>query len=150
MNTIRTFNSNTSTTILNFIRNLVSKTVYNNIKSILSPCCSVSVTFDTFSCASAPGCVYGVKFTNVKISDSSFANKTVQLFITAPEYNWASVATTVTLDSQGKWTGDLYSSFEGCTKPNPFTLTVTVTLLPTDLSVVHRSTLIELSVPNCD
>lgn len=135
--------------ILDWLKNQVSKSVYKDISIILSPCCIPTVSLGTFSCAGIPG-TYGVLFTGVTISDVTLANQTVQVVFTAPEYPNTGVLTTVTLDSSGFWTGDIQSSFEGSIFSGSYTLTITVELIPTNLSIVHRSAPIVVIVPNCD
>ena len=63
MNTIRTYNSHTSKTILNFIKNLVSKSTYKNISFLLSPCCSLGLASVANSCVSSGSSTYNITAT---------------------------------------------------------------------------------------
>jgi hypothetical protein len=135
--------------ILGWLRNQVSKSVYKDISLLLSTCCVPTVNLGTFSCTGIPG-IYGVLFTGVTISDTALANQTVQVVFTAPEYAGVGALTTITLDSNGFWTGNIQSSFEGSIFSGNYTLTITVELIPTTLSIVHRSVPIIVTVPNCD
>jgi len=141
--------SNIKNSILAFVKNIVSKKVYKDIEVLLNPCCKTTVIFDTFSCGFT-GDVFGIIFNNVTITDVTFAGRTVELFLTSVDYPTGGVIKTITLDASGHWNGNLQSSFDGGSRPNPFTMSVVVTLLPLDLDVVHRSIAHVLTVPNCD
>jgi len=135
--------------ILAWLRNQVSKSIYKDIALLLSPCCYPTVNLGAFSCSGVPG-TSGVLFTGVTISDAALAGQTVQVVLSAPEYPNAGAITSVTLDSNGFWTGNIQSSFEGSIFPSTYTLSITVTLIPVTLGVVHRSLPIVASLPNCD
>lgn len=135
--------------ILAFVKHMVSKSTYKDIDMVLTPCCIPSVDFGTYTCSGTNG-TYGVVFNNVVITDPTLAGKTCELFFTSPDYVPGSAYKIITLDSNGYWTGTVQSSWEGAGAPFPFTISVTATLLATDLSVVHRSTPVSLTLPNCD
>ena len=149
MNTIGIY-SNTSSAILNFVKNLVSKKTYKDISLLLHPCCKPTVTLGTLSCGSLEG-VQGVLFTGVTVSDPALANKSVQLILSAPEYLQHGGIQNATLDAKGFWTGNIQTSFEGASKPNPYTLSLTLTIIPDTLDVVRKSEVqVITTVINCD
>lgn len=135
--------------ILAFVKHLVSKTLYKEFDLLLSPCCVPTISVSDSSCSTTSG-VYGVKWNTVSISTSLLANQEVQIFITAEEYPDAGVIQKITLDSNGNWTGSLQSSFEGSPFVGAYNLSLVLTVLPTNLSVVYRSIPIVVNVPNCD
>lgn len=135
--------------ILAFVRHLVSKTLYREFELLLSPCCIPTISLSGASCTSTSG-VYGVKWSTVNITTNLLSNQEVQIFLTAKEYPGAGAIKTITLDSNGNWTGSLQSSFEGAIFPGAYDLSLVLTVLPTNLSVVYRSVPVVVNVPNCD
>lgn len=139
---------NTSS-ILRWLKPQIPTSIFKQIVVLFAPCCIPTISLGTSSCGSTLG-VYGILFTGVTISDPAFANQTVQVFLSAPEYNYAGSISTITLNASGYWTGDLQSSFEGAPFGGSYPLTITVTLLPINGSVVHQSAPILITALNCD
>lgn len=149
-----TAKSKITNTILNFVKHLVSKSVYNDIKVLLTPCCIPTVVFDTVSCGNSPynpapdlGGVYGVIFSNVTITDVSLANKSVTVLLTSVNYINAGAFKEITFDSSGVWNGTIYSSFDNA----PSTLDIIVTILEPGQKVIQQTKSVTVTgVPNCD
>ena len=137
------------TKILNWLRNQIPTTTFNDIKAILKPCCVPVVDYGTFTCGSTVG-VTGIIFNGFTVTHPTLLGQTVQIVITAPEYLGAGATTTVTLDATGTWTGNIQTSFEGAKQPSPIPLTITTSLIPVGSSVVHKSATQLISLPNCD
>ena len=125
---------------------MVSKTMYNEIRQILEPCCVPSFTFSTYSCDSTDA-AWGIVFQDVTISAPALANMTVKVILMDDSTTGGGVINNVTFDSVGSWTGDLQSSWwnsDGSQTIYPYILT-------SDSRVIYTSPAQSLtSLPNCD
>jgi hypothetical protein len=138
--------SNYKTSLLAQLKHIVSKTMYNDFKTILEPCCIPSVTYDTFTCGSNTN-VIGVIFENVSISFPKLAGNTCKVFIVSSTEPEGGVINTITLDSLGNWTGSLQTSWYN----SPSTINVQLLLLAFKSRVVYKSDVTSLTgVDNCD
>jgi len=132
--------------ILNFIKNLVTKSIYNDIKILLDPCCKPSLAIaEDFACTGNSYTVFG----DVTVSFPKFKNKNVTLLFTfsqpdRPDFISAEV---VTLDSKGTWN----DSVTMWSWVDAGTATVTVGVIVDGSKVVSTSDPITVTgIPNCD
>ena len=138
--------SNYKTSLLAQVKRLFGKRLYNDFKALLEPCCTVAVTYDTFTCASTDG-VTGVKFENVTISFPKLANHTLQVFLISSTQPDGGVITTITLDSDGNWNGDLQTSWYNSTSA----IDVQLIVMEETSRIVYKSAVASLTgVDNCD
>ena len=88
MNTLKTTNSNTASTILNFIKNLLPVTLYKAINFVLTPCCTTPS-------------VAGITLTNLTINGVSQANKQVKIIIISQNTPFDAGQAVITLYNTG-------------------------------------------------
>ena len=140
--------SNIKVSILGFIKHLVSKSVYNDIKSLLEPCCKPTLTFESMSCGwtQPDGGVYGTRFLNAEIMVSGAGGQTVTAILTTSAFS-GGVCQHITLDAYGKWTGTLQSSWE----TSNLDFTATLYILKEGSKTLLKSDPIRIiNMPNCD
>jgi hypothetical protein len=136
--------SNTKFAILNFVKNLVSKALYNDIKRLLEPCCVPSIVFGTFSCDTTDE-VTGVLLEDVTITATGFSNKTVTAILTSTDAS-GGVIQEITFDERGIWEGDLQSSWFAYADGD---ITVKLSLLSENSEVLVFSEEQTITIPNC-
>lgn len=139
--------SNVKFAILNFIKNLVSTSVYNDVKKLLNPCCIPSVIYgepDCFNSGSYP--VTGVSFPDSTITAVAFKNQTVTVVATSPDSD-GGIIQEITLDANGVWEGTLYSSWYAYADGD---ITVILSILGQNSQVLVSGETQILTIPNCD
>lgn len=142
--------SNIKNGILAQIRYVVDRLTYSDIKTILSPCCKPTFSFEgdmRCSFTSEDGGVYGTKFIGVTIIAPSLGGKDVIAILSSTTFGGGSYQN-ITLDFKGIWTGDLQTSWENSNA----NFTAYLSLLPkTGSKVLRVSEPIEITgMPNCD
>ena len=139
------------TKILNWLKNQLPTSTFNDIKTLLKPCCVPSVTFGTMACVGNGDGVNGLEFQNITISDPTLLGQTVKVIITSSTYTPTSGGgiALVELDGTGSWTGNIFTSFTGCSYGGNYSLTFTVSLIPSGSNVAHVSAPITITATNC-
>jgi len=137
--------SNLSNAILNFVKHLVSKAVYEDIKALLNPCC-----IPTLEIASDYTCVSPsyTRFNDVTVT-GDYKNKTAILLFTITESDGTVQTSTVvaTFDENGLWNG----SFTMLDYFNDGIADITVSVLVNGSRVVETSKNVHLTgIPSCD
>jgi len=137
--------SNIKNEILNFIKTYLTIGTYNDIKTILEPCCIPSITIaESFACT---GNSYTV-FSDVTVN-TVYKSKDVTLIFTftQPDKETYTSSLNVTLDSNGQWSGEVTMwswVISG-------TVNVTVGVVLSGSQVISTSSPITVTgVPNCD
>lgn len=132
--------------ILNFVKNLVNKSTYNDINTLLTPCCKPTLEIEAgnFSCT---GNSYTL-FENVNVT-TNYKNKPVTLLFTFTQVgsNTYTSALNVTTDANGVWSESV-TMWSWVTSG---TVDVTVGVIIEGSQVVITSDPITVTgVPNCD
>lgn len=137
--------SNIKTSILNFVKNLLSKQMTKDIDTILSPCCVPTIVFGTDSCSS-DDTANGVLFSDVTITATSLANQTCTLILADVDMGGGAI-TTITFDNVGVWEGDIQTSWWNSDGEQ----TLYIILIPENSRVLHKSVPFEVTgINNCN
>ena len=139
--------SHIKTSILAFVKHLVSKSVYNDIKSLLEPCCKPTLRiYNNYTCT---GDSYTI-FNAVSVVSEQNKNKRVTLLFTftntgTPVHTTATVEGT--LGNSGEWS----SAVTLLTWIVGGTTDVTVAVIPEGSNIIVHSDKITLTgVTSCD
>lgn len=137
--------TNIQNAILNFVKNLVTKSTYKDIKTLLQPCCRPTlIGSEEYSCCDGIAtCV------NVTVQDSRLKNKTVTLLFTFSGNidDNHTFSTTATFDSTGSFTDSV--RVWGYVDSGEFTMQVGV-IFEDSRVVTFSDPITFTSVPNCD
>lgn len=137
--------SNIKTSILNFVKHLLSKQMTKDIDAILSPCCVPTIVFGTDSCDS-DDTANGVLFSGVTVTATSLANQTATLILADVNMGGGAIKT-ITFDGNGVWEGDIQTSWWNSDGEQ----TLYITLIPENSRVVYKSVPFEVTgINNCD
>jgi hypothetical protein len=140
--------SNTANAINAFVKNITDKQTQKDVKTLLQECCVPTWTYQSTTCDWNPsdGGTYGVVFQNSVVTFKAGANKSATVVLSTPGFSggaWQHI----TFDSEGVWTGDIYSSWETGDSAYP----VTIQILIDGSRVLSASTTYDLTgLSQCD
>lgn len=140
-----TIPSNIKISILNFVKHLLPKQTIKDIDAILSPCCIPTIEFGTDSCDD-DDTAWGVRFNDVTITATSLVNQTCTLILADVDMGGGAI-NTITLDGNGKWTGNIQTSWWNSDGEQ----TLYIILIPENSKIAYKSVPFEVTgINNCD